>query len=220
MTEREGVIRFQADHRDTALSGGFDDLIAKISAWRQVLRAAGWVGQDPRRYGGYGYGNLSVRVPEPDGGFLITGSQTSGLERVTAQHFSWVLRWSTENNQVESRGSTLPSSESLSHAALYDASPEIRAVFHVHAPRIFRLRRPATAERIEAGTPEMARDIGRVWASLPPEGFGGASRGVLVMGGHSDGVLAFGESIDAAGRSLVRAGIEASRQFSSASDAS
>lgn len=222
--EREGVIRFHAEHAEEPIPAELSPLAAPLVAWRRVLRAMGWLGRDPERYGGYGYGNLSVRLPEGEG-FLVTGSQTSGLEELGLRHFVQVHRWSIEGNRVESRGEILPSSESLSHAALYAVHPEIRVVFHVHAPEVFRRavlgakpRLPVTSPRIEAGTPEMAREIESAWEDDPPEGLGGACRGVLVMAGHADGVLAFGESADAAGRSLVRVVVQGARHSGSVSD--
>ena len=221
--KREGVIRFRADHVAETLPKSFRSHLGSLLAWRRVLRAVGWLGQERDRYGGYGFGNLSLRVPGE--GFVITGSQTSGMEEVGMGEMAQVRRWSVEDNRVESWGLHLPSSESLSHAALYALSPDIRAVFHVHAPQLFRWaletpspRLPTTAVDVEAGTPRMAEEIARAWRAGPPRGFGEAGCGVLVMGGHPDGLLAFGESADAAGRSLVRVAVRAARHSSDPSE--
>lgn len=221
--DREGVIRFRADHVDEPLPESLRPHLGPLTTWRRALRAVGWLGQERDRYDGYGFGNLSLRVPGE--GFVITGSQTSGLEEMGWADMAQVRRWSIEDNRMVSRGRTLPSSESLSHAALYALSTEIRAVFHVHAPRIFRWalekpspRLPTTAVDVEAGTPCMAEEIARLWRAGPPAGFGEASHGVLVMGGHPEGLLAFGESVDAAGRSLVRVAVRAARHSSEPSD--
>lgn len=213
--EREGVIRFEADHLEEPLPESWNSWAEPLLKWRRLFRLKGWLGQSPDRYGGYGFGNLSVRLPQ---GFLITGSQTSGLRTVGIEDFVHVSNWSVEDHWVGSRGAKLPSSESLSHAILYDLTPDVRAVFHVHAPKVFRaslenpsFRLPTTATDVEAGTPEMALEISRLWHTATPKGFGGGKQGVLVMGGHPDGILVFGGVADEAGRCLMRAEMRAGR---------
>ena len=54
--------------------------------WRALLYQHKLIGQDPMRYGGYGYGNLSVRLAPYDAppalrAFIISGSQTGELSR-------------------------------------------------------------------------------------------------------------------------------------------
>ena len=94
----------------------------------------------------------------------------------------------------------------MTHGAIYDLSPAIRAVLHVHAPEIFapqvraRLRIPTTRDGVDYGTPEMASEMARLWkdTALP-------DRRVLVMAGHEDGVVAFGADADDAGAALMSA---------------
>ena len=66
-------------------------------------------------------------------------------------------------NRVRSRGGLLPSSESMTHSAAYDASPLVRCVLHAHSPVLWRRRRdlglPETDPAVPYGTPGMARRI-------------------------------------------------------------
>lgn len=204
---REGVIKFAATHQTGSLPRAAVELVGLLAGWRRILFDLGLLGRDRVRYQGAAFGNLSARLgpfPGERGArvFAITGTQTSDRRDLTADDFCVVTAANVKRNHVTSHGPSLPSSESMTHATVYDASPTVRAVFHVHAPTIFeaQLPLPETAPGVDYGTPEMAREVARLWStSSLPEGR------VFVMRGHQDGVVAFGKSIDAAGGALVAA---------------
>jgi hypothetical protein len=205
----EGVIKFNAQHERRALEPSrFGELACTLIAWRELFAKLGLVGQDPERYGGAGYGNVSARVGPASlargaRAMIITGTQTGGLERIGIAQLCLVERYDYHNNRVESRGLIEPSSETMTHGAIYDLSPAIRFVFHAHSPTIWRrareLRIPTTDERVAYGTPEMAVEVLRLYRSstLP------AVR-ILAMGGHEDGIIVFGSTAEDAGDVLVR----------------
>lgn len=205
----EGAIKFDADHREQPLSARrFGEAACRLIAWREILARTGLVGQQPGLYGGFGYGNVSCRVGPPSmprrrRAFLITGTQTSGKDCMSLGDLCVVERCDVERNQVESYGSVLPSSESLTHGAIYDLGSHLRYVFHAHSPTIWRraaaLRIPTTDSRVAYGTPEMAREVERLWRSSPLPDVG-----ILAMGGHEDGVVAFGRSAEEAGEVALR----------------
>src|SRR6188472_2162551 len=109
------------------------------------MKTLGFIGIDPARYQGVGFGNISVRVPPfrgPRGqqsAFLITGTQTGAPRAIGVDDVCVVESWDLRRNRVVSRGRILPSSESLTHGAVYDVVPNARAVIHAHAPTIFRV---------------------------------------------------------------------------------
>jgi ribulose-5-phosphate 4-epimerase/fuculose-1-phosphate aldolase len=88
----------------------------------------------------------------------------------------------------------------LSHAAAYEASPAIQCVLHVHSPRLWHnsesLELAQTAPELAYGTPEIALAI-REQLKLQPFQ-------VLAMGGHEDGLIATGASVEAASCHLLR----------------
>lgn len=90
----------------------------------------------------------------------------------------------------------------MTHGTVYDLAPSLRAVLHVHCPVVFRRARalglPATAPHVEYGTPEMAREVERLWRSTSL-----SERRCFVMAGHEDGVVAFGRSLEEAGHTLL-----------------
>lgn len=207
--EQEGVLKFFADHRHEPLPAGrYGELACRLVAWREILSRTGLIGQEAGRYGGYGYGNLSARVGAPSAGrgrraFLITGTQTSGKPAVGLGDLCVVESWDRQANRVSSRGVVLPSSESMTHGAVYDLGPHIRFVFHGHSPVLWRraeaLRLPVSASRIAYGTPEMAREVERLYrTSTLPE------LQILAMGGHEDGIVVFGRTAEEAGQVLLR----------------
>ncbi len=205
---REGVIRFEAVHRERLLRmQAVRDALGPLVGWREVLRRLGAVGQDPARYEGAGFGNLSVRIgppsmPRGQRAFVVTGTQTGGLRQLSIEHLAVVRRWDVAANRVWSEGQELPSSESLTHGAVYDLSPSIRAVFHGHVPALWRrasaLRLPVSDPHVEYGTPEMAHEVARLYRETPLPDVG-----VFAMGGHEDGVVSFGATPDEAGARLV-----------------
>ena len=206
---QEGVIKFTAVHQSRPLEERrYGELVCKLIAWREILGLTGLVGQDPRRYEGYGFGNVSARVGPPGAArgrrsFLITGTQTAGARCVGLDQFALIERYDYHRNRVESHGRVEPSSETMTHAALYDTSPAIRCVLHAHSPVIWRrareLRIPTTDASIPYGTPEMALAVQRLCdSSALPE------IRILAMGGHEDGIVVFGRTVEEAGGVLLK----------------
>ena len=204
----EGVIKFQCDHGGSAGDlRRHGQVIAELRAWRLVMKQLAVLGCDSSRYGGAGFGNLSARVGPPSAPLgrrqmIVSASQTGRLDDVGIEHFCLIERYDIDRNQVVSRGHDLPSSESLTHAALYDLGPHIRAVLHGHAPQLWHkaraLRLPQTRPEVPYGTREMAREMARVHRETTF-----AEVGVLAMAGHEDGIVAVGRSLDEAGQRLV-----------------
>ncbi|MDF1563195.1 MAG: class II aldolase/adducin family protein [Deltaproteobacteria bacterium] len=200
----EGVVLFEAEHRQEALDATLVEPYARpLLHWRQRLFEAAVIGQDPGRYEGAGFGNVSVRLPARGDArpFLVTGTQTGGRESLSLQDLCVVESWDLSRNRVVSRGLTRPSSESMTHGALYDRGRDVRFIFHGHAPALWRaaakLRLPTTHPDAGYGTPEMAREVVVQLRAHP-----GAR--VLAMGGHEDGIIAFGASAHEAGTHLLK----------------
>ncbi len=197
----DGVIKFSAEHEDAPLAETrHAELGAALVAWRAIFAQLGAIGQVESRYGGVGFGNVSGRL----GPFLITGTQTGGRDCLTLADFCIVERWHLRRNAVRSRGSILPSSESMTHGAIYDLGPHVRFVFHGHCPTLWRaaraLRLPTTDPRVAYGTTAMANEVGRLYRETAL-----AEGRVLAMGGHEDGIIAFGRTPEEAGSAFTEA---------------
>ena len=205
----EGVIKFSSVHRSRALGDGEAQVAVHLGAWRSIFTMTALVGQDSQRYGGAGFGNLSGRLNPPSLArglrrFLITGTQTGDESVLSLAHFCVVNSYQLRANQVHSYGPVLPSSEALTHAAIYDLSPAIRFVFHVHSPTIWRhakaLRIPRSSDCVAYGTTDMAYEVQRLYRTTSL-----SERRVLAMGGHEDGIVAFGHSAQEAGSAVITA---------------
>lgn len=200
MTDLDGVTKFQANHVDDATAlAPHDEVLGTLLAWRVLLFDIGGIGRDPERYDGAGYGNMSLRVPpfdvRGDRPFVVTGTQTGGTRLLTREDLCLVTQALPHENRVTSTGSAAPSSESMTHAAIYGGVSAARAVIHVHAPPIFRhaatLGLAEIAASVAYGTVEMATQTASLVEDLNmPAAF--------VMRGHIDGVVIWGASLDAA----------------------
>lgn len=202
--EREGVIKFNCRFLPTLVAElpGWQT----ISAWRLILWRLQLIGQDPGRYQGLGFGNISWRLPAPAQQtafrpFAISGTQTGGLARLTPAHYAQVLAGDPRANRITAQGPVKPSSEALTHASVYLADPQAQVVMHVHCPELWQrgaqLGLPATAG-VEYGTPAMAAEVATLLSRAENRRLG-----IFVMAGHQDGIVAFGPSAEAAGSSLV-----------------
>lgn len=183
----EGVIQYQLFFQPAPGSPDWPWL--SIEAVRKKLYHSGGIGQDPLRYGGLGFGNISCRHA---GGFLISGSQTGHLPSLGPEHFAWVEKADITHNRLHASGPCQPSSEALSHAACYALGPQVNGVIHIHDPRLWRRAHlPATPQGVGYGTVAMAQAVATLFPGQP-------DRGIFRMAGHEDGVMAFAPDLEQA----------------------
>lgn len=196
----EGYVKYRCDWHEAPLPDA--SRVDELDRWRRSLRAAGLIGYYTEH--GIGYGNLSVRLGDA-GQFVISGTQTGLLETTDAAHYSLVTFVDIDGNRVAATGPVPPSSESLTHAALYGLDPAIMAVVHAHSRKLWELwrnRLPTTSADVAYGTPAMAHEFERLWRDTVF-----ADTRVAVMAGHDEGLVSVGASLaEAATRMLELAG--------------
>lgn len=191
----EGVIKYRAEHVDGEI--GACPHLRDLLVWRSELFDRGLIGNDD---GGVGFGNVSVRLFSSPR-FVVSGTQTSGLAQVDRRHFAEVSVVDLEQNLVRSRGRARPSSEVLTHAALYQADIAIGGVAHVHSEALWNRHRghlPTTDDRATYGTTAMGYEMIRLHRRGEVR-----QQGVIVMGGHPRGLVAFGPTIALAVRGIL-----------------
>lgn len=170
--------------------------LAELNAHRRKLRQLGLIGVDPN---GIGFGNLSVRDGATDN-FYITGSATGGRRELTLADCAKVVACDFERNCVRYEGSALPSSESLSHAAIYKSDVTAGAVIHCHDSKLWAAvlnEAPTTSKAADYGTAEMANEIVQLFTRTDvPK--------IIAMAGHEAGILTFGKDLEEAFAALIR----------------
>jgi L-ribulose-5-phosphate 4-epimerase len=211
MASTEGTIQFAyelAEPSSTDLLA--PSLVASLSAWRTMLKRLQLLGQVPGRYDGFGYGNLSGRTsiqntakdtaPESiqesiqetiqQEGFVITASQTSGVNTFREEHLVTISGYNLSRFWVDAIGQQPPSSETLTHAMIYAADSRINWVFHVHCPEIWEnseaLGIPSTGADVGYGSLDMVRAVADLLSNTQSRPL------VFTTQGHHDGVFALG----------------------------
>ena len=201
MSEMEGVIKYHLNHQHKPLPANIN--LNPLNAWRSVLYRLQLIGQNPAKYDGLGYGNISQRLALNNSAFVISGTQTGHLAKLSLNDYALIDSASVEQNQINSFGLTAPSSESLTHAGVYQQEASAQAVIHVHSPEIWRqtlaLNLPHTKAEIAYGTTEMAQAVKALLSSdqvsqLP----------LFTMLGHEDGVVAWGATLEQAAAVLIQ----------------
>ncbi|MFO7029975.1 rRNA adenine methyltransferase [Limnospira fusiformis CCALA 023] len=192
----EGVIKYQCNWIEAEPLAS--PVLAELMYWRDRLYSLGLIGVYDN---GIGFGNISVRLGN-SGEFIITGTQTGHLAHLTPKHYTLVSDFSWQENWITCRGPIKASSEALTHAAIYSHQPQIKAIAHVHNPQIWQqlmFKVPTTNPNVPYGTPQMAEEMFRLFAV---ENL--ADHQILVMGGHQDGFLSFGQNLTEAGEILLQ----------------
>ena len=180
----------------------FSPSIALLNTWRTEMYNRNWIGYDPNLK--VGFGNISMRAPissdSVSNTFLISGTQTGTLPELDIRHYAWVTNYDIDQNELSCEGVTKASSESLTHAAVYELSEDYQAVIHIHCKEMWlRLlhKVPTTAADVSYGTPQMAYEIQRLYKETDL-----AESKIVAMAGHEDGIIAFGKDLEEAAKVL------------------
>lgn len=193
----EGIVKFNPIQEacNIVSENGF----RVIDFWRSKLFDLKQIGvYEKGDLKGIGYGNISIRQKI---GFIISGSQTGGTKRLERKHYLQALKWDFQKNELIYNGTIVPSSESLTHAAVYDSSVKVGAVIHIHNKTLWeklKNRVPTTSSNVSYGTPEMAREIRRLFRETEVQ-----KHKIIVMAGHEEGILTFGKTLNLAGETLL-----------------
>jgi ribulose-5-phosphate 4-epimerase/fuculose-1-phosphate aldolase len=190
----EGYIKFNCHWIEAPPTSAIQ--LIELNKWRDILYQRGLIGAYPN---GIGFGNISIRVSGNT--FIITGSATGGLSTLNESHFVLVKDYSFVQNSVTCTGPIKASSESLSHAVIYECSPATHAVLHIHNLNMWKKLIdvvPTTKQDITYGTPEMANEIKRLFQQTDV-----SREKIIAMAGHTEGIIAFGNTLDEAGDILL-----------------
>lgn len=185
MKNDDGIIKFQYNWENKALETTKE--LEELIKYRDLAHEKGFIGIYDD---GIGYGNMSKRVQE---GFLVSGSATGSIIQSNSNHYSLVHQWSIENNEIWCRGPIAASSESLTHAIIYEELPQVNGILHIHDIKLWKRyyhSLPSTCSHIAYGTTDMARAVQFLVRNLDKE------EDVFLMKGHEEGLLAYAQNLE------------------------
>ncbi len=191
MKTDEGYIKFNLDW-DKRIFSFNDQDFSLINTSRERLYKTGLIGAYPD---GIGFGNLSLR--NSSNSFIISGSATGNFRHLLKEHYSLVTDFDIPKNSISCIGLSKASSESLSHAIIYESNPKVNAVIHTHHQDMWNCyfdKLPTTDKKAKFGTPEIAIEIKKL---------ANKSSGIIIMGGHQEGIITYGKSLFEAEKILL-----------------
>jgi ribulose-5-phosphate 4-epimerase/fuculose-1-phosphate aldolase len=190
----EGYIKYTFDwiKKPTSLQ---TKVLEELNLFRSRLRDLNMIGKIPD---GPGFGNISVRSTGDT--FFISGSDTGSMELLEAEQVAFVSQCDYLKNRIVFEGQIAASSESMSHAAIYQQNKDAGAVIHVHHAKFWKYYRnilPTTEVDAAYGTPELAKAIAQMTVRKP-------KIKLLILGGHEDGIISYGSNLHEAFELLIQ----------------
>ena len=194
-TPTEGVIKFKYNLK---LSRPLpESSYINIEKWRAILFKMNLIGEYQSE--GVGFGNLSKRLISGSEEFIITGTQTGKHAHLNGSQYTHIKKCNLKKMSLEATGPIAPSSESLTHHAIYSTCPQVNYIFHVHGKDLwnYMLKNgyPKTPKDVDYGTQEMADASSKC--------IGHKDVGIFAMEGHEDGIIAYGKTAEATGKIIL-----------------
>ena len=196
MVEHEGIIKYKCDWTQSGFIS--DEDISEINACRKKLYRLGLIGAYED---GTGFGNISIRYGNSKS-FIITGTSTGCLKSLQKCHYSYVQDYDFNKNYLKCTGEVKASSESLTHAIVYACDNSINSVIHIHSLNLWKNlihRVPTTNIHALYGTLEMVDEFIGLYKEKTLK-----KEKILVMGGHEEGLIAFGKDLDEAENIILK----------------
>ncbi|MEM9888387.1 MAG: class II aldolase/adducin family protein [Bacteroidota bacterium] len=186
----EGYIKFKVNWTKTVSLSAAE--IAELNHWRQKMYDLNLMGAYEN---GIGFGNISQRIGQSNQ-FYISGSKTGNFRTLNANHYSKVTQVVIDENTLDCTGASIASSESMSHAVIYEHCAWVNAVIHVHHLELWKkllYQIPTTEKGVPYGSPEMAHSIIDLLKNTDAQ-----EQKIFVMEGHEEGIFVFGADLEEA----------------------
>ncbi|NQU99038.1 class II aldolase/adducin family protein [Candidatus Woesearchaeota archaeon] len=195
MSDEEGYVKYSAHLvKELVLP---EEALQNLNLWRGKMLDLNLIGMYSN---GIGFGNISEKMGDD---FIITATATGGIKKLSAKYYPKVTSYNLETNSVEYEGLEAhpPSSEAMTHAAVYESDPAVRAIIHVHNLEMWKRilnKVPTTSKDAAYGTPEMANEIIRLFRETDVK-----DKKILAMAGHEEGIITFGKDLTEAGNIML-----------------
>ena len=213
---KEGEIQYRLDHRTQPLFTEAAGLT--LLELRNRIYQMGYIG--PGADGVYA-GNLSIRLnPDdklsgsssltagqanrPGVCFLITGNGSGRERQLSYRGLARIDSYDPESFALRSSGEVHPSSESLTHAVLYELSVEIGLIIHLHSLEMWQWMLDSGYPTTYApyGSAALVSEIKALYRGFESEQL--FHNNAFVMEGHREGVFLFERNSGAAMTALTR----------------
>ncbi|MCP5048607.1 MAG: hypothetical protein GY940_15665, partial [bacterium] len=169
-----------------------------IEKYREMVHKINLIGV--YQPGQLGFGNISQRKdyrhihPTHRPQFIVSGTQTGHLAYLSGEHYTRVVDFDIDEFSVTAQGVIRASSETVTHASIYQTNPNIGGIIHFHHPVIWKRMLEedyeSTGRWILYGSYEMALAV--------KDCVGDKTQGIFAMRGHEDGGVAYGPSLNSA----------------------
>lgn len=180
----EGYIKFDA----ICIGNEYPDAIhiVDLQVLRNELKINNLIGMLPD---GIGYGNVSKRWNDK---IIVSGSQTGGEAILSCSDYAIVHDYDILQNTIVYSGLRAPSSETMTHLAIYSVKPKAKFVAHLHNRKIWRelIRKEARTNGFgEPGTIEIALETREYVSEINDD------EGIFALNRHENGVIAFSNEL-------------------------
>lgn len=192
----EGYIKFKANWKKTKPLEF--STFNEINYWRSEMYKLRLIGAYDNNIG---FGNISIRNANSNQ-FYISGSATGNFQYLDNSHYSLVTKVRVQSNSLDCIGATIASSESMSHAVIYQCCSWVKGVIHIHSLPLWKkllYKVPTTSEKIKYGTPEMALAIIELLKHKET-----IKQKIFAMAGHEEGIFVFGKDLKSASKILSK----------------
>jgi L-ribulose-5-phosphate 4-epimerase len=184
----EHVIKYNLKQRNKGFVFRGQDY-RRLNKLRDLFYAKRLIGQNDALYDGLCYGNISIRYRNTDK-FIISCSQSGHIRKLNRMHYTLVDKINIRKNHIVACGLHSPSSESLSHGAIYQGNKNIKYVVHIHSANIWQNYKKLNLFGVDSsasyGSTYMAcacKDYVKKYDSL--------NYGAFVLLGHQDGIMLY-----------------------------
>ncbi|MFT4304567.1 MAG: HAD-IA family hydrolase, partial [Candidatus Woesearchaeota archaeon] len=189
----EGYIKFDCTFNKTKPIN--KNKIEELNFYRQKLYDLKLIGAYKNKIG---FGNISIRDKK---NIIISGSTTGNIKKLNNEHYSIITNYNIHKNKLFCKGGIKASSESMTHAAIYELDENINAVIHIHNLKMWKKylnKLPTTSVDASYGTPEIAFEIQKLYH----KGF--KEKKIAVLGGHKEGIISFGKDLKEAYEKIIK----------------
>lgn len=197
-TEIEGLRKYKLEHLKLDLEE-LSKVAVKIESIRKKLYSRKYIGTDNT---GQSYGNISMKLSNSNI-FVISSTQTGFKTTTSLNDYSLIFDYDLEQFTTKAFGLKEPSSETLTHACVYDCDNSISAIIHIHDFRLWEKMINSCCHNVTAevpyGTAEMTIETRKIVNDRNRKD----QNDIFAMAGHHGGIVSYGCNLNDAYDNII-----------------